>query len=568
MRQLLVVFLVLCLVAAIATLAGILLAGERPALGAPSVLVWRVAQPVSDHLDAGFLPIPGRIAPPSVSSLHRSFRAARRDASVKGVAVYIQDARFGLAKAQELRRQLALLRAAGKFVDCYLETAGEGSNGTLEYYLATACESIRLAPAGELNLLGLYLDAPFLRGTLDKLKIEPVFNAVGRYKSAGETFTEAEHSAAAEEALQAVLDSEYAQIVDAVARRSQLPHARVRALFDNAPYDAAQALRLRLVDALAYPDEFRALVEQRGGGEPRLLDIADYRPPTAALGGRTVAVLFAGGAIVRGRGGVDGFTGELFLGSDDLHQQLEDLREDDAVAAVVLRIDSPGGSALASDLILRDVERLATQKPVVVSMSDVAASGGYYIAAKARTIVAEAATITGSIGVVSGKFVTSAFESELLGISHDPLQRGNNAGIYGPRAPFTPQQEARVQAAMQRVYDTFVGHVAAGRRLSREAVDAAAQGRVWTGADALRVKLVDELGGLDLAIERARAAAGVDAAALRIAYYPSPPSLLDLLRQAERPPRPLSLDTVTARLAGRGELLELPRAWRGLTAPF
>jgi protease-4 len=272
---------------------------------------------------------------------------------------------------------------------------------------------------------------------------------------------------------------------------------------------------------------------------------------------------------VRGGGGLDPWTGEVFLGADDLAEDLRDLADDDDVRAVVLRIDSPGGSALASDLMLREVERLRRAKPVVVSMSDVAASGGYYIASRATAIVAEAGTLTGSIGVVSGKFVTSGFERELLGISRDPLQRGANAGIYAPRERFTPAQAERLAAQMAHVYDTFVGHVAEGRKLSREKVDAVAQGRLWTGEEALRVGLVDALGGLDVAVARAREAAQIAAQAeVRIRFVPAPSGLLELLFSEERRGEPLSLEALAARLAPAGPALELPRAWRRLAAPW
>jgi protease-4 len=236
----------------------------------------------------------------------------------------------------------------------------------------------------------------------------------------------------------------------------------------------------------------------------------------------------------------------------------------------VLRIDSPGGSALASDLILREVELLAERKPLVVSMSDVAASGGYYIATKARHIVAETSTITGSIGVFGGKLVTSEFERELLGITHDPMQRGANAGIYSPLEAFSEAQSARVQSLMRGVYDTFVEHVADGREMSAGEVEAVAQGRIWSGGAAHGVGLVDSIGGFEEALRLVRDELGLDeAAALRLELHPRPPGLVDYLLGRAQPFLPVSLPLPLAMLDDDPpELLELPPALAELSRPF
>jgi protease-4 len=569
-KRLLVIFAVLVAIAVLAASAGILLGSGGRTLGrARTVLAWRLSGPVVERAPAAPLPLPGYEPPASVAGVYRAFRQARGDDAVRGVALYIEETRFGLAKAQEFRRQLQAMRAAGKFATCYLETAGEGTNGTLAYYLATGCDRIALAPAGELNLLGLYADAFFLRGTLDKLKIEPAIQAVGRHKSAGEMLTEREHSPPAEEAIAAVLDSEYEQVVAGIAEARHLTPEAVRRLIDEAPLDAEQALAARLVDGLAYPDEFRDSLEELAGGEPRLVPIEDYGRRGAGAG-RRIAVVFAQGTILRGDGGIQPWTDEVFLGSNDLAEVLDGLAEDDGIAAVVLRVDSPGGSALASDLILRQVERVAAAKPVVASFSDVAASGGYYIAARAKKIVAEAGSITGSIGVVGGKLVTRRFQEELLGVSHDPLQRGRNAGIYSELETFSPEQAATVERLMRRVYATFLEHVAAGRGMTTAAVDAVAGGRVWTGADAHRLGLVDELGGLDRAVELAREAAGIPAdARLRLVFYPEPPGLLELLFRENRPALHAQLAAWLRAAAPRPPLvLELAPELARLARPF
>lgn len=570
MKKLLLIFLVLVVLAVAATVAGILLSdGPAPSLGGPTVLVWRVEGPVPEQRQPDLLGFGAHAHTGSVEDLYRGFRAARDDDSVRGLALYIRSTGFGLAKAQEFRRQLRTLSEAGKFVECYFETVGEGTNGTLGYYLATACDRIALAPAGTVNLLGLYADAPFFRGTLDKLRLEPDFLAVGEYKSAGEQFTRTEHSPAAREALEAVLDGEYRQIVGAVAQGRALPPEEVERLVDTAPHTAEEALEAGLVDELLYPDQFRDRVEELAGGEPRLVHLDGFGRRGRVAGNR-VAVVFAAGTIIRGAGGVEPWTEELFVGSDDLTRIFRDLAESRSVRAVVLRVDSPGGSALASDLILRELDLLAQEKPVVVSMSDLAASGGYYIASKARAIVAEPATITGSIGIVTGRFATASFEQEMLGVTRDPLSRGAHAGLWRDPEPWTPEEEAEVRSHMDQVYRSFIRHVAAGRDLEPEAVERVARGRVWLGSDALRLGLVDELGGIDRAVELAAEAAGLPSdEPVRLAFYPEPKSWLELLVEEPRPMLPAFLQHLASRLAPpvRGALHAPPEV-RELAAPF
>ena len=570
MKRLLLILLILGVLGFAAAAAGIWLAGSGQPLTGPVVLTWRLDRALVDYEVTPSLPFFEEFRRPSLAGAYRALSGARDDNSVKGVAVYLQDARFGLAKAQELRRLLQDLAQHGKFVECYLETAGEGSNGTLDYYFATACDHISMAPAGDLNLLGLYANSMFVRGTLDKLKIEPDFTHAGEFKSAPEMYTHYEHSPEAEEALSAVLDDLYAQIVGAIAVERDLSGERVLDLIDGAPYAAAEAVELGLVDEIAFPDQFRDRVDGKSEKRLRRVDLFDYVPPERSAAGGFVAVVFAQGTIRRGSTGMDPWTDELFIGSDDLGGLLRDLAEDDSVDAVVLRVDSPGGSALASDLILREVSLLAEEKPVVVSMSDVAASGGYYISARTHQIVAEAATITGSIGVWAGKLVTAEFERELLGISHDTLKRGANADIYSSLQRFSPDQAERFQYLMDRVYENFVAHVAEGREMTTEEVLAVAAGRIWTGDQAASRGLVDAVGGLDVAIRLAQEAAGLDSAkAPRLRFYPRAPTFFESLFSQPRYFLPIRLEDALLRLAEQREgYLELPPHLAGLNRSF
>ena len=306
MRRLVVVFVVFVALGALVAGFGLWLAAARgggSALpGSALLLTYRLEGELPDHDGERPFPLPGSQPAPSLSRLWTALAAARADDRVVGLALEIRDASLGLAKAEELRRQIAAFAAAGKRVDCYLESAGEGGNGTLEYFLASACPSISLAPAGEVALLGLYADSLFLRGTFDKLKVEPSFLTAGRFKSAAETFTERAHSPAAREALDALLDAYFAQIVDGVASGRSLPADAVRALVDRGPLSADEALAAGLIDTIAYPDQFDAGLEKSSGDAERL-DLLDYgrRHDRARPGGERIAVVFAEGTIVRAR---------------------------------------------------------------------------------------------------------------------------------------------------------------------------------------------------------------------------------------------------------------------------
>lgn len=530
MKKLALLILVLIGLAVLIAIVSVQMRGSGNApLADASVLHLHIAAPLVDYLPLPPLPLLEVDGSRSLAEIVLALRRASSDPDVEGLVVEIQNAAFSLAQAEELRRQITAVAAAGKRVECYLETAGEFANGTLAYFVATACPRITLAPAGELNIVGLRADSAFFRGTLDKLQIVPEFETTGPYKSAAEAYTRSEHSVAARAALSTLLDDLYSSIVDAIAAARGLDEATVRRLIDGAPYAADEALALELVDALAYPDEFESTVEAELGDSEGWLELAGYPYRGAGFGQKKIAIAFAQGTIVRGAGGVDAWSRDLYLGSDSFGRLLGELAEDDSIAAVVLRVDSPGGSALASDLILRHVERLAAAKPVVVSMSGVAASGGYYISTKAAHIVAEATTITGSIGVVGGRLLTGRFQEEMLGITHEILQRGANADFYTNLDPWRPDQRERFVSLMEGIYDTFKGHVAEGREMDLEAVEDVAGGRVWSGTSALSRGLVDEIGGFDAALAAAAAAAELDLDDVRVELHPKPISLFDLL---------------------------------------
>lgn len=572
MKRILLVFLALVSLAVLAVTLTFTLArgsGAPGSGGSASVLVWHLDGPVTERANPAF-PLSAEAEVASLEELYPRLMAARRDRSVKGLAIEFGRPELGLGRAQEIRRQIEAFKKAGKFVECYSESFGEGSNGTLPYYLASACDEIHLSPAGDLNLLGLYTESRYFRGSLDKIRVTPQFLRSGRYKSAVETYTETEASPESSEALGAVLDGYFSQIAGAIAEGRKLPVAQVRAAIDGAPYSAEGALRRRLVDTISYPDEFYAGFTERLGRKPRFLALEDYAPPSDFAAEHRIAIVVAEGTILRGGGGSSPLGGEVFVGSDDLVDTLDRLRDDPSCSAVVLRIDSPGGSALASDLILRAVVRLKERKPVVASFSDVAASGGYYIASRASRIVSESGTLTGSIGVFGGKLVTRDLESQLLGVGHSSQKRGANADIYSTLEPYTPEQDSHLQGIMDGVYRTFLRHVAEGRGLKPETVASIAEGRVWTG-DAARARgLVDEIGGLEKAVSTARRLAKIaPGSSVALDFLPEQHSFFDRLFQRQRPRLPAALESLAAVLEPKAvQTLEIPPGLARAARPF
>ncbi|MFN3330378.1 MAG: signal peptide peptidase SppA, partial [Pyrinomonadaceae bacterium] len=399
----------------------------------------------------------------------------------------------------------------GKPVYAYMNI---GTN--MEYYIATAADKIFVPPSGDIYINGLIAEVMFFRGSLDKLGIEPQVIQIGKYKNAPDQFTRKQMSPEHKEVINAILDDYFNRLISAISESRNKSPEEVKALIDEAPYNALQAKDLGLIDGALYIDQvYNEMKKALGYKEDEKLRIVSgekYREVRSdSLGlnrGQRVAVIFATGTI--NTGGGDAFRGET-LGSDLMVKAINDAASDDSIKAIVLRVDSPGGSALASDLIWRAVENAKAKKPVVVSMSDVAASGGYYISCGANKIVAESSTITGSIGVFLGKPVLRGFY-DWLGISNEYVMRGKNAGIFRETERWTPSEEAKMREIANKIYYTdFVPKVAKGRNKTIEEVDSIGQGRVWTGLQAKEKGLVDEIGGLERAIEIAKELAGIPA---------------------------------------------------------
>lgn len=447
------------------------------------------------------------------------------DPRVVGLVAHIGDGDFALAQAEELRDAVAAFRAKGKRAVAYADSFGELASGTKSYFLATAFDEIWVQPLGVVGLVGLRAEVPFFKGSLDKLGIVAHFDHREEYKTAMNVLTDSSMTPAHREETQALLDSAFGQIVRGIAADRKLDPAQVRALIDRGPLLADEALAAKLTDHVGYRDEATDTLTAAVHGEGRPVSLRHYlqRAGRPHDSGPTIALIYATGLIMSGDSSSSPLGGSQSLGADTLIRAFRDAERDHDVRAILFRINSPGGSAVASESIWREVARARKLgKPVIVSMGDVAGSGGYYIAAPADKIVAEPATLTGSIGVVSGKLVIDGLLQK-LGVTWDAAQIGQNADIASSMADFTPQGYARFEAFLDAVYAGFKQRVADGRKLSADVVEQVAKGRVWSGEDAKARGLVDALGGYDTALALAKAAGGIGATEkVTVKLFPSP----------------------------------------------
>ena len=472
---------------------------------------------------------------PSVRALVESVDRAARDPQVKGLVLSVGPLDAGWARVQDLRDALVRFRETGKPSWAHL-----GYAGNLEYYLATGCGRIAATPTGMLNVSGLAAEVTFFRGTLDKVGVEAQFEGVGKYKNAPDQFTETGFTEPHREQMESLVDSLFEQYVAAVAESRGLDEDQVRTIIDEGPFDVADALEAGLVDELLYRDE----IDARLPGAQRVSP-ARYTKDARGFGfdGRPkLALVYALGEIMPGDSSESPFGGGSVAGADTISRGLRQAARDASIRAIVLRVDSPGGVGVAADAVWREVGRAREEKPVIVSMGDAAASGGYYIAMNGDAILAQPGTITGSIGVFSGKFSMRGLY-EKLGVSHETVRRGRNAGLFSSWDPWTEEERTKVRGLNETFYDTFITKAAEGRQRTPEEIDAVAQGRVWTGVQALEKGLVDQLGGLDAAVAVAREKAGIPAGReVQLVVLPERKGLLQTLMQ--RQDEDIALDMV------------------------
>ncbi|WP_431924898.1 signal peptide peptidase SppA [Nonomuraea jabiensis] len=448
-----------------------------------------------------------------LSDVLSGLKRARQDSRVKALVVKIGGNPLGLAMVQELRQAVIQFRASGKLTVAFSETFGEFGGGTVPYYLATAFERVYLQPSGDVGLTGVALEQRFLKGALTKLGVGYEAGQRHEYKTAVNTFTQDHMTEPHRESMGRIVESVTESLSAGIADGRRLDPGKVRELIDRGPFTASEALEAGLVDGLAYRDEVYEQVKQAAGDDSHLLYVSRYArgaavrklPHPTADG---IALIHGTGMIRTGRSGRSPLGGGGAMGSDTISAAFRAARRDEHVKAVVFRVDSPGGSYVASDTVWREVTLTRKVKPVIVSMGDLAASGGYFVAMAADVIVAQPGTLTGSIGVYGGKPVVAEM-LEKIGINSEMVASGTNAGMFSTSRGFSPEQWERVNAWLDRIYDDFVGKVAASRDLTRERAHELARGRVWTGADAHASGLVDELGGLEDALTLARKRAGL-----------------------------------------------------------
>jgi protease-4 len=441
-----------------------------------------------------------------VEALHR----AATDDRVVALIARVGTAHIGLAQLQEVRDAVLAFREKGKRAVAYAPTFGEFDAGNGAYYLATAFDTIYLQPSGDIGLTGLIAETPFVRGTLDKLDLVPRLDHRSEYKNFMNILTERHYTAPHREATQRVMESQFSQIVQGIATARGLYPGAVHALIERGPFLGAEAVKAQLVDALAYRDEVYAQVKAQAGEQARLLFLSKYlaRAGRPYASGDTIALIYGVGAVQLGKSDYDPLMDGPTMGADTVTAAFRAAIEDPEVKAILFRIDSPGGSYVASDAIWRETVRAREAgKPVIVSMGNLAGSGGYFVAMAANKIVAQPGTITGSIGVLGGKILTTGLWDK-LGVTWDEVHTSPNATLWSSIDDYTPEQWAHVEDWLDRVYNDFTSKVAAGRQLSKERVLEIAKGRIWTGEDAKERGLVDELGGFPVALRLAREAIG------------------------------------------------------------
>jgi protease-4 len=454
--------------------------------------------------------------------------AAGRDARVKGVVMRLGNGALSTAEAQEIGAAIQRFRSRGKFV--IAQATAFFSPGLGDYLAATAANEIWMQPKSPFSPSGAGGGELFLRGAFDKIHAEPQIAKRAEYKSAADMFMEKQMSAADREQLTALMNSVYDTAVTQMADNRHVPRADVVAGLESSPQFAEDARAKKLVDRIGYDDEARAAANARAGTNAKSVKFTDYvKDATPRLGTANIAIVEAAGEIRDGTAKTSWLTASSGIASDDLSAAIGQAARDKNIKAIVLRVDSPGGSVTASDQILHAVKKAQTAgKPVVVSMGGVAASGGYYISLSANKIVAQPGTITGSIGVLTGK-VSFGKTLELIGAKAETVGVGKNTLMDSPFQPFTADQWANLNRQADVIYDDFTQKVAAGRKMPLAKVRDAARGRVWSGTDAKAQGLVDVLGGFWTAAQTAAGLASVPSDRMTFSIYPRPTGLLSRL---------------------------------------
>ncbi|HWA23958.1 MAG TPA: signal peptide peptidase SppA [Caulobacterales bacterium] len=524
-----VVGLVLFLIVGPMLLIGAISAGSKaPATPSAVVLDLDLRRPIADAKGAN--PFSSLSGKPSAVEILRKLEAAAKDDKVKGVYVRANVTGTYAAQAEELRTALAKVKAAKKFVIAHIQN--DSLQTSLAGYMTVAgADEIWLQDAGDFQPMGIISETMFLGGTLEKFHVVAQFEQREEYKNAVNQLTQKGYTPAHRQAAQDLVNNLYNGTITAIAADRKMTREQADAAIRGTPYAGKAAIAAKLVDKLGRPEDSAQAALARAGDGAELLDIDDYNPPRPH--GPVIALIQGDGDILSGPP-TRSFGGDAAMNSDELSEAFADAAKDDDVKAIVFRVNSPGGSAVASDQILHAVELAkAKGKKVVVSMANYAASGGYYVSAGADSIVALPTTITGSIGIFGGKFVTGDALDRYAGIKSDAVTAGSPyVNMFNDARPFSNAEREQFKQMIDRGYDSFLGVVAKGRNMTPEQAHAVAHGRVWTGAQAKERGLVDELGGLDVAIARAKQLAKIDAdKSVTLKLYPKQRSPVEELRE-------------------------------------
>ncbi|MBI2686819.1 MAG: signal peptide peptidase SppA [Acidobacteria bacterium] len=509
-----------------------------------STLVLRLEGAISEKAGPDMPAFLGGAAPPTVTDIWKTLKKAAIDPKIKAVVLMPRGLSVGWAKLQEIRGSLVEYKASGKPLFVFLRAPR-----TPEYYLATAADRIHMVPEDYLDMKGLRAEITYFKGAFDKLGVKMEAEHAGKYKDALDSFTRTNMTPESREALDLLLDGLYNHLSDTIGQARKKSGAEIRKMLDDGPFLADQAVSAGLIDALSFEDQFFDEVKQKtGGGELKKVGLGEYVKSTVdGFEGRNrIAMIIGDGAIVRGSSNSSPLEDENQMNVAQMTKLFRQVSEDKGIKGVILRVDSPGGDAVASDEILREAKLLSKQKPMVISMSDVAASGGYYISMTGDPVVAYPNTITGSIGVIYGKVNLKGLYDK-LGLTKDVVQRGHNATLDSEYYTLDEKGRKKLRDGVDSVYKTFVGIVAESRKKKFEEIHEVAQGRVWLGKDAKDRALLDSMGGLDRAIELVKERAKLAKTdKIRLVVYPPKLSLIEQLL-AKSSPGSVSLDSMVQR---------------------
>lgn len=462
-----------------------------------------------------------------ITSVVTALDIASKDKRIKGIIAHIAAMPFRYADAQEIRDAVIRFRKSGKPAFAFAESFGEAGSGNSNYYLASAFDSIFMQPSGSLGLTGILSLSPFFKGTLDKLGVTPQLGARKEYKTAKNQFTETEYTDAHRQMSQDIINSVLNRLASDLSSDRKLKEQQLKDLISQGPFSASEALNNGLIDVLEYRDQVYDRMRQKIGKKASFLYLTKYiqRFRARPARGKAAALIYGDGAITQGKSSYNPLSGEMVMGAKTISAAFRAAIKDKSVGVIIFRINSPGGSAIGSDMIWRETVRAQKAgKPVIVTMGAVAGSGGYFVAMNAEKIIANSSTITGSIGVVSGKFVTEGLYNK-LGVTTSHVSTSPNATIWSPTSKFTEDQWKYIEQSLDTVYHDFVSKVASGRKLPLEKVQEIAKGRIYTGDEALKLGLVDTLGGYYEAVQAAKKILGIpDKRLVQIKRFPRRPS--------------------------------------------